>query len=228
MYTVYVDELLVHDQASPSDAIHLVEPSLKLADNSAGSFEFIIPPDHIGYDSIDLLSDTISVQREGQTIWSGRPISQNEDFWKRRKYTCEGALAYLNDSIQPDEEYGSTEGSVFFQKLIEIHNEKVGKNRQFEIGILSFEDMNDPCTYKTQFENTWESIKTNFVDRLSGHVYITYNGGGNTPCINYRQSYFERNPQEVNFGKNLLDFAQNWDMTNVCTAIFPRGKQVEG
>lgn len=225
MYRVYVNDILIHDQASPDPSIHLINPVLKMQENAAGSFEFTISPSQTGYNEIERFTSTIAVEKEGTVIWTGRPIQEQEDFWKRRAFTCEGALAFLNDTYQPNVSYTSTNNKALFRSIINEHNKKVGQDRQFLVGAITITDTSESYEYETDYEKTWDAIKTNFLDRFDGHLLITYqSSSGYKPILNYYAEYPNLSSQTINFGKNLLDFTKNWDMTNLCTVVIPKGQ----
>lgn len=108
--------------------LKVVEPTLELEDNTAGSLEFSIYSSNQGYGStpdtassdnpfeyLTSMATTLRVYKEtadpvsGQwgrkVIWEGRPLSEDKDFYNGRKIYCEGAYAYLNDVDQPYKEY---------------------------------------------------------------------------------------------------------------------------
>lgn len=234
MYRVYVNDLLIHDQISPNADAHLIDPKLELVDNAAGSFEFTIPLGHPGYDDIERMISTIIVQEEGHTIWTGRVTKETEDFWGRRKFTCEGALAYLNDTLQPRIEYNNATNASFLESLIKAHNAKVRANRRFAIGLISMSDVGEVYEYETDYQGTLAIIQEVFLDRLGGHLYLTYNDDEfditkselPTPIINYVPNYNVNDDQYINFGSNLLDYTSDWDLSDLVTVIYPRGKQL--
>lgn len=226
MYKVYVDDILIHDSRTPETAIHLVSPVLKMSDNAAGSFDMTTPPMNPGYDVIQRHSSTIFVKKDNTTIWSGRVITESEDFWKRRKFTCEGALSYLNDTIQELAYYDNYTLTQFFTAIINVHNSKAPANRQFRIGTISMTDAKENFEYKTEYKNTWNTISEVFLDRLGGHIRVRY-GNDNVPIIDYLKDYPNMSAQTIDFGSNLLDFTRNWDLSNLITVILPRGKQSE-
>ena len=226
MYTVYVDDLLIHSQHSPSQEHHLINPTLKLAENSAGSFEFTIPYGHPGYNEIQRMTSTIAVERENQCIWTGRVVSESEDFMRNRKYVCEGALAFLNDTYQPHINYTHTNVRQLFREIIGEHNKKKinEPDRQFVVNDVDVLDLETDFEYETDYEKTWDVIKTIFLDRLDGHLSVTYAGNNRTPRLNYLQDYNGASGQTINFGENLMDFTKNWDLSNLFTVIIPKGQ----
>lgn len=233
MYRVYVNDLLIHDQAAPDPDAHLISPKLILSDNAAGSFDFTIPKGRLGYDDIRKMSSTIIVLKENHTIWSGRVTKGDEDFFGNRKFTCEGALAYLNDTLQPNIKYTNISNKQYFINLIKNHNAKVREDRRFAIGSIAETGVSDLFDHETDFQKTISLIQSDFIELLGGHIYITYNDDYDisnsetpTPILNYT---FDYNPssQEINFGKNLLNFTKNWDTTDLFTVVYPRGAQLE-
>lgn len=227
MYKVYADNILIHDSRSPENIMHLISPKLTLVDNGAGSFDMTIPEGNPGYDIIQRMSTTIKITKDNDTIWTGRVINENEDFAKRRKFGCEGALSFLNDSLQELAYYDNHTISAFFTALINIHNNKVSANRRFEIGTISVTDAKVGFEYKTDYKSTLESLNDNLFSRLVGHVRIRYGANSDTPIIDYLQDYPNTSAQDINFGNNLLDFTKDWDLSNLVTVVFPRGTQLE-
>lgn len=225
MYTVECDGHLIHDQKSPEKEMHLVKPTLKLQENAAGSFEFTMVPTHPEYDTVVKMISIIVVRRDGNTIWTGRPLSEHTDFYGNKQIVCEGALAFLNDTIQDPQEYVNKNVKYIFRAIIEAHNAKVEQKRQFSFGSITVQDFDDDYFYETNYNSTWTTIKEQFIDRLEGHVSIHYNGSDTTPYIDYSEDY-NTTSQEINFGENLLDFSKDYDMSNLFTVIFPKGQEI--
>ena len=227
MYRVYSDSTMIHDGSSPDLKIHLIDPKLSMAENAAGQFDMTIPPHNPGYNVVERFNSTIYVKKEGQTIWSGRVITENKDYWNRRKLTLEGALAFLNDTNQPVHTYYQVNLTTFITTLLANHNAKVAANRRIQLGIVTVNDMSDDHIYQTNYGNTWEEFQTNCLDRLGGHVRIRYEDGSDTPLFDYLREWPNTAAQTIDFGKNLLDFARDWDFTDIATVIIPRGKQLD-
>lgn len=234
MYSVYADKILIHQQDSPDRRIHLLSPNLKMADNAAGSLDFIMAPDHMSYNDIEEMRTTIYVRRDGHTIWSGRAISSSIDFQNRKSFTCEGALAFLNDSLQPNKSYKNVNNKIFFEALLNQHNAKVGKNREIMEGLIlpgadDRPEVTSTFDYETCYEKTWSVIQSKFLDRIGGHIRIRYGEDNKTPILDYFDENYQNwnTPnQTINFGMNLLDYSSNVDLSNLVTVIYPRGKEI--
>jgi hypothetical protein len=77
----------------------LINPSLSMELNTAGSFEFTMPPAHAFYDMVRPLSSTIEVYEDETLLWFGRPVEVETDFFKQKQIYCEGALSFFSDSV---------------------------------------------------------------------------------------------------------------------------------
>lgn len=227
MYKVYCDDVLVHDEASPASEVHLISPRLKMGDCIAGSFECTIPVGTIGYDLFERITSTIAIKKENKTIWTGRVISEQKDFFKRRKITAEGALAYLNDSNQGLQYMQNTSMYQYLLNLLSKHNSIVPVERRIQLGTVTMSDPEEDFIYETEYRSTWEEIDSTCIEKLGGHIRIRYVGSGTTPYLDYYEDYPNTASQEINFGSNLLDFTIDWDLSELATTIIPRGKQLD-
>ena len=223
MYKIFCDNNLIFDL---SNNMSLTSPILKLQDNNAGTLEFgILPGDDI-YDKIKKMKSEILVYSEGRPIFSCRPIDENIDFKNIKKITCEGALAYLNDSVQRPHEYHNLSIRGYLETLITNHNLQVSDPRlQFEVGIVTVHDDNDSIYKYTNWESTLQVIKTDLIDKYGGHLRVRIDG--DKKYLDYLKDYPKTNTQVIEFGTNLLDFTKNIDATQIVTAVIPLGARLE-
>ncbi|MFR4807963.1 MAG: phage tail spike protein, partial [Peptostreptococcus anaerobius] len=223
MYKIYCDNELIFDLSSD---ISLISPILKLQDNNAGTLEFSIVPDNIIYDKIKKMKSEIKVFSDGKPIFEGRPIDETVDFKNCKKVMCEGALAYLNDSIQRPAEYHNLSIRAYLETLIGYHNQQVSDDRlKFNVGIVTVNDDNDSIYKYTNWETTLQVIKTDLVDKYGGHLRVRVEG--DTRYLDYLKDYPRTNTQVIEFGTNLLDFTKNIDATQIVTAVIPLGARLE-
>ena len=223
-FRVYCDEELIYDLTVPN--LYLISPKLSLSDNGSGSFEFTIPPGHPQYNAIKRLTSTLKVYDDSDLIFEGRIISEKTDFYKQRICTCEGCLAYFNDTYQPLKEYSGVTLYSFIESVLEIHNNNVGENRRIFIGAISVHAPNNSFSTVTNFETTMECLKKNLVDsKLGGHLRIRWENG--LRYLDYLDDFPNTSNQKIEFGKNLLDYAGDYDLSNLATVIIPRGAKLE-
>lgn len=225
MYTIYADDVCIYNDQSPLNSLKVIDPKLTMEDNSAGSLSMKLPPTNIGYNTIARMTTDISVKKDGQEIWAGRVLSEEKDFWNNRSLTCEGELAFFNDSTQPPMEYHNKTVRGFLEALISVHNSKVPENRQFTVGAVTVKDPNDSLYRYTNYEKTIECINDKLIDRLDGHLSIRKVNG--VRYLDYLADYSNTNSQTIEFGKNLLDFTREWDSTEFATVIVPLGNRLD-
>ena len=233
MYEIYADDLLIYSDVTPLETVKVVNPKLQLADSSAGQLDLSLPPTNVGYSSIQRMVTNIHVYNDGEWLWSGRVLTDNYDFWNNRKMICEGELGFLNDSIQPPAKYNVATTTVrsFLESLINIHNSQVASDRQFTVGNVTVHDDdqvedNDAINRFTNYETTLEAINDKLLGRLKGHLIVRHQNGSR--ILDYvTDDDLAANSQIIQFGVNLLDFSKNIDMTELSTAIVPRGHRLE-
>lgn len=227
MYSIYADGKCIYTNQSTVDKWQAISPKLSIGDNCSGSLELKLPPKNEGYESVKRLTSEIVVYKDNVEIWSGRVVSENTDFYKNRYIYCEGELAYLNDSIQPPNEYHNKTVSEFLQILINIHNAQVDAKHQFTVGAVTVTDEqvtdgNDTIYRYTNYETTMECIQGKLIDKLGGHVRIRKVNG--VRYIDYLKDWPNVNSQKIEFGKNLLDFTKKYDATEFITVLVPQGE----
>ena len=97
IYRVVLDDL--YDLHTSDIDCMLLNPSLELEMNSAGSFNFTLPPFHPYWNNVEILKSTIDVYEDDDLIFTGRVANIDKNWNNERVVECEGALAYFNDSI---------------------------------------------------------------------------------------------------------------------------------
>lgn len=225
MYSVYAGNTCIYDDTSSAKELRLINPVLDLGDNAAGSFKMTVPVTNAGYQIIDRLTTYIRVEKDGQEMWEGRIIDEKIDYWKNRTLTCEGELAYLNDSTQPPAEYHNMTVRGFLETLLNIHNAKVSADKQFQVGAVTVTDPNDSLYRYTNYEKTIECINEKLVESLGGHLSVRKENG--VRYLDYLADKQSTNTQLIEFGTNLLDYAASFDMTDYATVIVPLGEKLE-
>lgn len=125
MYKIYIvntpyvkDRILIYDDDVYDESLRLSDPKLHLEVNSAGTLEFSITPDNVGYDKLVPMKTQFIVMRSdspekngtrqrNEIIWFGRALTINTDIYKVKSIHCEGGLSYLNDVVYRDNSEGT-------------------------------------------------------------------------------------------------------------------------
>ena len=92
------------------------------------------------------MSSVITCKYGSETIFEGRALDDGSDFHNSHTWVCEGALSYLNDTVQPPFEYkGTLKGLLEY--FISAHNKNVEDKKKFTVGTVTVEDNNDYISY---------------------------------------------------------------------------------
>lgn len=239
MYTVYCDSYLLHDPRLPDYMI--TDPALTMEINKAGSFTFTIYPNHPSAAQITKLRSVISVYQDGTLLWRGRVLDDTKGWLNQRKVTCEGALAYLNDSMIapfsfPDDfvdnaayQTALNGGNVvdyFFGWILTQHNAQAESWQQIQKGSITVSDPNNYITRSaSDYTSAWDLISKKLVEELGGYIVLRHEQSG--MYLDYISSIAYTNAQTIDFGINLTDLSQKVDAAKMYTAMVPLGKEVE-
>ena len=223
MYRALCDGLPIYDLRD--EELVLFDPKAILEVNTAGSFDFKMPPNHPQYDIIKKMRSCVEIWHDEEQLFAGRPISDDLDFYNRKNVKCEGQLAYLNDSIQRPAEYHDMTVRGYLEALIAVHNSQVDESRQFEVGIVTVKDNNDSLYRYTNYNSTWTEIKEDLIDDLGGYIRVRNHNGHR--YIDYIEDFDNVCSQSIEFGENLLDCSRNTDLTDIATAVIPLGCRLE-
>ena len=231
IYKIYYNNTLFYRSDLPIPELKIPDPILSLKANSAGSLEFTLAKENTIYNIIKRMRGIVKVTKSTninpteKTIFEGRVLSDETDFWGNKKTYCEGILACLNDTRHPQHVYKSTTTEVltlrrYMESLLSIHNQKVDSDKKFEIGIVTVNDNLEISSRATSYESTWELFKA-LVDEYGGYLFVRYDGS--TRYIDYRKECPRTSSQKIEFGVNLVDFSRNYDMSSLCTVLLPLG-----
>jgi hypothetical protein len=189
------------------------------------------------------ITDTGS--RTKHKLWEGRVINEEKDWYNQRMVTCEGDLAYFNDTCQKPALFGfaadiTDDPLTLMTHVINYHNSKVDNSRTFILASDSTitdsrigEQKQYEITYQSTMETIQELIKTfggviqvyhvaeTVGDLTTWKRMIRWDNADNIVRVSTLQ------PQTINFGKNLLDFKCKWDLSKLCTVAVPTGAKLE-
>ena len=223
MYKVYCDSFLLYSDQIESLKIH--SPKVELELNEIGGFEFTIYNDHPNFDRMQRLKSTIQVFQDDYLLFRGRILDDIQGFYNEKQVSCEGELAFLVDSIQRPYDFTGTPAELF-TRFITSHNEQVDAERQFIIGNITVTDPNDYISRSSSgYPNTLEAIKKQLIETLGGYIWFRHESDG--VYIDYLAELNYLAPQEIEFGKNLLDLKRETKGADIATAIIPLGAKEE-
>lgn len=226
MYRVYCNNSPLYDLRD--EDLVLISPTVKIGENTAGSFEFSILPKHPHYEEVNELTSVITAYDADEEIFCGRVVEITKDLYNRKKVICEGELAYFNDSIQRPARYQGLTVRGYLETLVNIHNQQVknqGIDKTFKVGAVTVQDKNDYVYKYTNWESTLEVIKTDLLKTYGGYLRIRKENG--VRYLDYLADYPNTNTQVIEFGSNLLDFTHDMVASDIVTAVIPLGARLE-
>lgn len=249
MYSLYlsnktengVEETLIYDARVPDKDLALISPSLEVESGNAGSLDFTMPPNHLGYNLVDKMRTEVIFKQNDKEMWRGRVLNTDTDFYNQMKVECEGELAYLNDTYQPQKEYDDTTLRQFLEGVISIHNQKVSDtngnpvgpiDKRFKIGAVYVEDVGSASVNemfrKTDYNTTLECLKS-VANTYKAYFVIrkTVEYGVVVRYLDFVKDFVDTCSQSINFGENLLDYSKSFTMEDLCTVAMPIGAKME-
>lgn len=224
-YTIFVDDEIMWSN-DLADEYPLISPKCTIEANKAGSLEFTIPQENPFYNKLKKMKSVITLKQDTNVIlWKGRVLHTEKDFYNRKQVYCEGALAYLNDSIyRPYDFHGKP--AILFGQMISSHNSQVDEYKKFTQVDFSVTDPND-YFYRSNvnYTNVLSEINEKFVKPYNAFVYTTW--WENSQIIHIRDTAIGVSDQVIEFGENLLDLTEYVTAENVFTSLIPLGAKKE-
>lgn len=223
MYNVYLEDSLIYSTSRVELQRGMIIKSLRLEVQKAGAFEFTVHPTHPAYDHFKPLVSEITVTDDGEEIFRGRVLQQSTTFYGERTVTCEGNLAYLNDSVMPSVEDTTESVESFFRRCIETHNAQVETWKQFDVGDVTIDAKSQSVTFKkTGYQTVLSAIENELLRYYGGFLRTRHEG--QTTYIDYIENYDSYLSQPIQFSVNLLDLTEDANTEEIYTIMVPVGK----
>lgn len=223
LFRVFVDgALFYHPKLSQ---LAITQAQIKEDAENIDSLTISAPFNHPYLERIKPMASTIVCKKDDQVVFEGRALDDGSDFYNTHTWTCESALAYLKDTLQPPFDYkGTLKGLLEF--FIENHNANVEEKKRFIIGNVTVTDGNDYIHYSnSEHSVTLDAIKEKLIKTHGGYLSIRYTDKGRV--LDYLSDFKTYSVQSVEFGKNLLDVKITQDHTERVTALIPYGAKIK-
>ena len=218
MWSVEADGVNLFATGVQANSKHvLLDPVITEEINSAGSFTFGMPYTNERYNEIKLRTSTIEVFKDKKIFWRGRPLTANIGFNRTMNITCEGALAFLNDTVYPPDTC-KLRLSLFLDKLIANHNEKCDQNRQIHVGSVTMDDVE--IEYNGSYTQTMEVLRS-LLDNYGGYIITHYSEGGN--YFDWLKEIPLELKETINV-EQVVDISKAISAEDVVTCVIPMGK----
>lgn len=222
-YVVYANGVVLYH---PDDPLRVIlDPKLDLKLNETDGFEFTITPDNDLYSRLSKLGTTIEVHQGPDTLFRGRILDDDIDFYNNKSIHCEGVLAFLGDTIMNpynSDTYKNVQG--LFKAAIDSHYSQVPDYLPYRrLKYKKCDVSKDIDTEETEYSYTSDVLRK-CLDEAGGYIKLEYNQNGYTE-ISYLASGDHTNSQKIEFAQNLLDISQHIDASEVYTSVLVLGKK---
>lgn len=213
------------------NGLKLSSASIDLVVEGIPSMDFVINPSNSAWGKVKPLKTLIKVidTKNNKIVFDGRVLKPTDkmssDGMFHIEYTCEGKLAYLNDSSQRHGEYHDITIAGFFEVMINNHNSQVEPHKQFKVGNVTVTNPTNNVYRYLGYERTYESIKDKLIDRLGGYLVIREEDDGT--YIDYLESVGEVKNTPIRLRTNLKDMQRETDPLNIITRLVPLGTRIE-
>lgn len=207
---------------------HLLSGKITKGINTIDSFSFSMLPNNAGFSLINEFSTLVSVYNAirqrydftGRVLHPEATMEESGEIVKN--VTCENILGYLCDSQQPYVAAKNWTISGLFTYLINTHNSQVEEYKRFRVGNITATDSNDNLYVGIDRSNTWESIKSNLIDKIGGELQCRVESDGGV-CIDYLDSIGERKETPIELSVNMRKITRSQDPTAYITRLIPLG-----
>lgn len=222
MYRILCDGKVLHDIRDPD--YQVLSPKISLELNKTGNLDFGMLSTHPHVNGINKLKSKIEVYEDDELLFSGRSLTNEQDFKNTGQISCEGELAFLLDSVQRAHDYGTETTEIgqadtnvkIFKRLIEEHNAQVEEEKRFTIGVIDIDSVTI-TKLSTNYEKTWDFLSSNFLGKYDGYLRVRHENG--IRYLDYVKQYGKVSNQVIRFGENLLDLKKYSKAEDIKTAI---------
>ena len=225
MYQVLIDG---KDLYYPGDKEYVIANAVtKLQMNDSGTFECDVPAINPEYGNIKNRRSMIQVLKNEKEIFYGEVRESEKDFYGIKQVYAVGELAFLFDSIQPQAKYQDMTSRQLLETWLDIHNKQVEERKRFYVGMVTVHDSNDSLYRFTNQETTLDCIREKLCEKLNGYLRIRKVNGKRYLDLVTLQEYGKICEHPIEFGENLLDYAENVSASELYTAVIPKGARLE-
>ncbi|MCM1579628.1 MAG: phage tail protein [Ruminococcus sp.] len=251
MYYIYMYDnegvrYTVHSPDKASEGCIVTAANVVNEADKAGEVSFTVAKAHPLYNKFRKISSLIEVRQDKRIIWFGRVYGIRRDFFMNKTVTCEGALAFLEDiSLMPyhycqqkliTSESGAYNGYVIVNKtkwehleyILRIYNLRCHPDRKITftttlLGDLhTYPEINGTTSYISVMKEIRDKIIEDY-DYVLMQEFYSEDGGIPKINVNLTRMPLCKGSQTVEFGKNLIDFEEYVDASEVYNTVIPVG-----
>lgn len=221
-----INETIIHGNIEK-----ITNGKIKEEINAIPSFSFSIYPNNAGYQLLTPFYTKVEVydEKHQHIAFDGRVLvvepSMDSSGLILKRVTCEGKLAYLNDTIQ---EYcvpknWTTKGLL--QQILKVHNARVDVSKVINLGNVQAVDTNDNIYVGIQYDSSWKTLVEKLVKKSGGEFQFRNVNG--TLYLDYLKQTGEEKSTSIVLAKNMQSITQKIDSSSLITRLYPYGAKIK-
>ena len=200
--------------------------------DSIDSFQFSISPKSPYYNSFTGLTTFIKVTNTklNKVLFEGRVLPTTDSMESSgildKEVTCEGLLAFLQDSVQDYYALSNNDLRPFLQHMIDVHNKQVDDYKKIKIGVVTVTSPSDNV-YKSidDAKTTYETIQEKLIDKYGGEIRLRHEADG--LYLDYMPVIGVKSNQDIRLTSNLVSLKRTIDPSAMYSIIKPLGARAE-
>lgn len=224
MYQITLDDKTLYYPGDREAAV--INPQLNLQTGYAGELKLQVPKSNPLYGEMKNRKSMLSVFRDEKEIFYGELRTGDKDRNGNKTILATGALSFLADSIMPQQEWNLGEREML-EAWLQCHNSQVEDRKKIYIGIVTIHSTEGKLYRITDGEKTLSAIREQLVGKLGGYLRLRHENQKLYLDWITLEEYGKYCEQTIQFGENLLDYAESTTSDNIITALVPLGAAIE-
>lgn len=234
-FTTWHTGVEVYNSSSVDSGANILEPTLKLELNKAGSLEFTVEENHPLYRYFSPMISFLTITLDEEVLFHGRVLYSTTDFYRQKKVYAEGDLAYLVDTVIEPSSFTGTKQQLLAE-FIRVHNAniEIAANalpdkalKKLYLGQVTAEEKNEEITFGSDgYQDTWSAINDTLLKNNNSFIrtrFVQENGTWKI-YLDWIKDYNRTNTQRIEFARNLLELEDDVDGNEIFTVLIPLGK----
>lgn len=201
------------------DRISAINGRLTQQINAADQLTFTLPATHPYLSNPQPRSSIVELWRDNECLFIGDVLQVSSDIYNNATFTCQGALAWLNDSVVPHPSFSGS-ASEYFERLITKYSGDAEQARQLNFGASNI-STSIQIEYLEDIKSVFELVSL-ILSNVGGYLFLRYEGDG--IYVDYLTDKGRKSGQTIRFGENLTGIENFIDASKFITRVYPVGK----
>lgn len=195
--------------------------------------DFVVYPSNPCYNKLNDRTTMVKIVNTitGNTVFDGFVAKTYDNGMKNtgivsKSVSCDGTLAYLNDTIQVYRKYTDTPVAEVVQSILTEHNNMSDAIKHIYLGSC---DISGVKSFETEYQSTLETIKSNILDTIPNiEISIRRNTNDGKLYLDItKSSDATKRDTTIELADNMVSLTEETDAEHVVTRLIPLGAYIE-